>query len=27
MDAYAEPNETDNVSHVDVSVMVRPTSG
>ena len=26
-DAYAEPNETDNVFHVDVSVRVRPTSG
>ena len=25
-DAYAEPNETDNLSHVDVSVRVRPTS-
>jgi len=25
-DAYSEPNETDNVSHVDVSVRVRPTS-
>jgi hypothetical protein len=27
LDAYAEPNETDNVFHVDVSVRVRPTSG
>ncbi len=26
-DAYAEPNETDNLAHVDVSVRVRPTSG
>jgi hypothetical protein len=24
-DAYAEPNETDNLAHVDVSVRVRPT--